>query len=350
MRTARLLFAAAGAAALVGTAAAHADVPRWPAWLCRPGLQPNYCNTYLSVTEIRKDGSSAVVTVADTQPPTDCFYVYPTVSQEHRGNADLKIQDGEKAAVLAQAARFSQVCRVFAPVYRQTTGYPGGSGDVAYASVLAAWRDYLAHWNAGRGVVLIGHSQGASLLERLLREQGGSVGKRLVSAFLLGGSVPMGRDDRFAGFPACRSAAQTGCLIGYSTWTRTPPADAWEEHVDSPSEHVLCVNPGAPAGGSAAITPIFAWVVPEGLVPGRITPEPKTFWISFPDLYRARCVRQGERSWLLVTRIPHPGDPRPTVQPILAPAAGLHAADVNIALGNLISLVQAETKAWTATH
>jgi pimeloyl-ACP methyl ester carboxylesterase len=314
-------------------------------------LKVDYCNTYLSTTVIRADGSSAVEKIADTRPPIDCFYVYPTVSQELRPNADLRIQTAEKAAVLAQAARFSQVCRVFAPVYRQVTqNGSGGSSELAYESVLAAWQDYLAHWNHGRGVVLIGHSQGASVLERLVAEQGISLQKVLVSALLLGGSVPVGADDRFAGFPACRSKTQTGCIVGYSSWSRTPTRNAWEQYVPVSSDHVLCVNPAAPAGGSAAITPIFTWVVPEGLVPGQMTPEPKTLWVSFPGLYRARCVRDGKRSWLLVTRIRHPGDPRPMVQPVLTPDAGLHAADVNIALGDLLALVQSESKAWAAAH
>jgi hypothetical protein len=122
--------------------------------------------------------------------------------------------------------------------------------------------------------------------------------------------------------------------------------------VASPAEHVLCVNPADPANrsGAAPITPIFPWVVPEGIVPGVITPNPSTFWVSFPDLYSARCVRQRRRSWLLVSRTDHPGDPRPTVRPILSPDLGLHAADVNIALANLISLVQAQARAWKVSH
>jgi pimeloyl-ACP methyl ester carboxylesterase len=147
-------------------------------------------------------------------PPLDCFYVYPTVSQEKRRNADLNIQTAEKAAVIPQAARFSQVCRVFAPVYRQTTGRPGGSNELAYGDVLAAWRDYLAHDNDGRGVVLIGHSEGAFMLEQLLREQGASIRKVLVSALLLGGDVQVGADEKFAGFPACRTSSAAGCIVG----------------------------------------------------------------------------------------------------------------------------------------
>ncbi len=349
LATAALLLALATAAGAVGAGAAA--VPRWKVWLCKPGLKVDYCNTYLSVTAYESDGLSTKIEVPDTpNPPLDCFYVYPTVSQEKRGNADLKIQTAEKAAVIPQAARFSQVCRVFAPVYRQTTGRPGGSSALAYSDVLAAWRDYLAHDNGGRGVVLIGHSQGAFLLEQLLEQQGASIRKVLVSALLLGGDVQVGADEKFAGFPACRAPSATGCIVAYSSWGETPPAGAALQQVASPSEHVLCVNPADPANraGAAPITPIFPWVVPEGIVPGVITPNPATFWVSFPDMYTARCVRQGHRAWLLIARIDHPGDPRPTVQPILGPDLGLHAADVNIALGNLITLVQAH--AWKASH
>ena len=61
-----------------------------------------------------------------------------------------------------QAAQFERVCRVYAPMYRQVTSAHGTEGrELAYHDVRAAWRDYLAHDNDGRGVVLIGHSQGA---------------------------------------------------------------------------------------------------------------------------------------------------------------------------------------------
>ncbi len=62
---------------------------------------------------------------------------------------------------------------------------------------------------------------------------------------------------------------------------------------------------------------------------------------------------------LILVRDPHlrltewihtPGDKRPTVTGVLAPASGLHAADVNIALGSLISLVTTERAAWLAKH
>ena len=327
---------------------ARADVPHWNVWLCRPGLKVNYCNTDLSVTAIPGKGAARVIKVPDTRnPPVDCFYVYPTVSTEKRGNADLKIQREEQYIVLTQAARFSQVCRVFAPLYRQTTVYGNGDHELAYQDVLAAWRDYIAHWNDGRGVVLIGHSQGAGMLERLIQEQYGSMRKLLVFALLLGGDVSVGSDERFAGVPACRSTSQTGCIVAYSSWKQTPPQDAGEQGVDKSAQHVLCVNPAAPAGGSAPITPIFPWFLPEGIV-APLNPQPDTFWVSLPGLYSARCIQQGQRSWLLVTRTRNTADPRPTVANILGPNMGLHAADVNIALGELVGLIRTETASYLA--
>jgi hypothetical protein len=345
----RRLVVLAAVVALTGGVAFAADAPRWPVWLCKPGLKVNWCNTDLSVTEVRADGTRKVVHVADTRnPPVDCFYVYPTVSADRRGNADLHAGREEQYTTAGQAARFAQACRVFVPLYRQTTVYNGsgsirGDSDLAYSDVLAAWRDYLAHWNGGRGVTLIGHSQGSYVLERLLREQSATVKPVLVSALLLGGGVDVTRADRVdGGFPGCRSRTQTGCVVAYSSWSRTPPS----EGASDPSRHDLCVNPAAPGGGSAAITPVFPWFQTEGLMPTPAT-EPKTFWLSLPDLYTARCVRRGARSWLLVTRVRHAGDRRPTVQPLYG-GGNLHAADVNIVLGELVSLVRAQGDAFAS--
>ena len=70
---------------------------------------------------------------------------------------------------------------------------------IAYSGVLSAWRQYLKRWNKGRGVVLIGHSQGTGMLKRLIQDKidpSRGARRRVVSALLLGGNVvvPPGRD------------------------------------------------------------------------------------------------------------------------------------------------------------
>ena len=109
---------------------------------------------------------------------------------------------------------------------------------------------------------------------------------------------------------------------------------------------MLCVNPAAPAGGRAAITPVFPWFAPGGdRHPGH---KVKTNWIAFPGKYTARCVVKGTRAWLLVEDVGPPNDKREGVKEILAPGWGLHAADVNIALEQLVALVRAQGAAWAA--
>ncbi|HEY7946067.1 MAG TPA: DUF3089 domain-containing protein, partial [Acidimicrobiales bacterium] len=146
-------------------------------WLCAPGLRHDPCAAALDATSLSAHGATSVsVAAGGTAPAFDCFYVYPTVSTEPMDNADLTVQPAESAAAVAQASRFSQVCRVWAPMYRQRTesslakglGSDPTADAVAYASVLSAWKDYLAHDNDGHPVIFIGHSQGAAMLIRLL--------------------------------------------------------------------------------------------------------------------------------------------------------------------------------------
>jgi hypothetical protein len=82
----------------------------------------------------------------------------------------------------------------------------------------------VAHDNKGRGVVLVGHSQGSGILTQLIRREidGKPIQSRIVSALLLGTSlpVPSGKDGggAFQHLPLCRSAQQTGCVITYASF------------------------------------------------------------------------------------------------------------------------------------
>ena len=58
---------------------------------------------------------------ADRPAKIDCFYVYPTVSDQPTAFATRAIDPEIRSIALYQAARYSQHCRVFAPVYRQAT-------------------------------------------------------------------------------------------------------------------------------------------------------------------------------------------------------------------------------------
>src|SRR3984885_14377276 len=137
-------------------------------WLCRPGIAANPCTANENTTVVSSDGSTSIQPAHPAiDPAVDCFYAYPTVSTEKMPNANLTVQPTETTAAVQQASRFSQVCRVWAPMYRQrtvaslATGLGGhrASTTVAYNSLLAGWRDYLSRYNDKRPIVLIGHSQ-----------------------------------------------------------------------------------------------------------------------------------------------------------------------------------------------
>jgi hypothetical protein len=297
----------------------------------------------------------------------DCFFVYPTVSTEKTDNANLKIQPAELGVAEDEASRFSQVCKVWAPMYRQVTdagllkglGKNAKADQIAYDSLLSGWRDYLAHHNDGRPIIFIGHSQGAAILIQLLRSQIDSnpaLRKRMVSAIILGGNVqvPIGKTvgGSFTHIPTCGSARQTGCVIAYSTFGSTPPPTALfgrpgqgvslqSGQTTSAGQQVACVDPVNFSSGSGALVPYFLTVTSS--VPGVKVTTP---WVSFPGLYTAACITSGGATWLQVTAASIPGDPRPTVKASLGPNWGYHLDDVNLPLGNLVLDVALQEAAY----
>src|SRR5579863_2446905 len=181
--------------------AAKNDYSKGENWLCRPGRQ-DACAVNLTTTVISADGKLKRETwAANPNAPIDCFYVYPTVSTEPTGNSDMVPGPGEKGVVRAQFARFASKCQLYAPMYRQVTlsalrgqltGNPiPADRALAFTDVLDAWNYYLEHDNKGRGVVLIGHSQGSFILTRLIHEEidGKPVQARMVSAILPGATI-----------------------------------------------------------------------------------------------------------------------------------------------------------------
>jgi hypothetical protein len=353
----------AGAAAAPAAAATRTTTATGAktVWLCRPGQADDPCTSDLASTAVGADGSAETVAASPaTSSKFDCFYVYPTVSEQTTANANLQVDPVETVTAEEQAARFSQVCRVWAPMYRQRTvaslfkNQPGAN-QVAYESVLAGWKDYLAHDNHGRPIIFIGHSQGAAMLIRLLQnviDPSPRLRKLMVSAILLGGNVtvPIGKTvgGSFRHIPLCGSAAETGCVIAYSSFGKAPPADTLfgrpgtgvsdlSGQTASAALQVACVNPVTFSTAPGALLPYFFST--NDPVPGVIVRTP---WVSFPGLYSARCETIGGATTLQVTPTGVPGDPRPLVAATLGPTWGYHLYDVNLALGNLVADVARE--------
>lgn len=360
--------------------AAKNDYSKAETWLCRPGRH-DACDVDLTTTVISASGKlTREPWAANPKAPIDCFYVYPTVSLDSTGNSDMVAGDEELNVVRVQSARFGSQCRVYAPLYRQVTLsalrsiLAGRSAAVdrnlAYNDVLDAWNYYLQHDNQGRGVVLIGHSQGSMVLTELIKREidGKPIQKNLISALLLGTNLPVPRDKDVGGafqqLPLCRNSKQIGCVITYASFRSNapPPANSRFGKVAGQDLVAGCTNPAALKGGSGELhaylstggsgssaAPVKPWVTTG---PGINTP-----FVSVPGMLTAECVSNDKGSYLAVTVHGDPADPRTdditgdvVREGRVLPDWGLHLIDVNLGIGNLVDIVRDQTKAYRSSN
>jgi len=381
-----LVIAAAALAAAVPASAqptAAPDYSKASSWLCLPG-RSDVCSTPVPTTALNPNGYGSVGrSMPAANPPLDCFYVYPTVSTDPGAVSDMKAGPEELNVVRQQLARFGSKCRIFAPIYRQftltalraaVTGTPlPGSTDpavrqVGYNDVVDAWNHYLKTENKGRGFVLIGHSQGSGLLQRLIPAEieGKPVQKQLISALILGSNLPVekGKDTgQFKTIPLCKSATQTGCAISFVTFRDTipPPSNSRFGKVQAANMEAACVNPAALAGGKGELK---AYLSNTANIASSAAPTPqwvkdkpvKTPFVTLPGMITGECVSKDGFNYLEARLNANPADPRtdtingdvvgPTGQ--VAADWGLHLIDANIAMGNLVDIVGQQSRAYLA--
>ncbi len=359
-------------------------------WLCRPDNE-DICDSGLDSTTVDPDGTRTVETWrADPEAPIDCFYVYPTVSRDPGRFSDRDASPGEEGfAALNQVARLGQTCRVFAPIYRQGTltslagTLAGGnenptSGtdedpDTPFNDVLDAWKTYMANDNQGRGVVLVGHSQGAALLNRLIKAEidpNDDVRDVFVSAYLAGWSVrvppqaDVGGD--FANIKLCREDTQIQCVVTWSSYRSTvPPVPGSifgrsSTDPESGAEFTSgCTSPASLAGGSAAARSYFPTDPDSSLLgalgvsadsegAARDSGPDATPFVSTPGLVSVECRSAGGFNYLELTVHGDPADPRiDDIGGDLSPEWGMHLQDVNVVMGNIVELVTIQAKAFS---
>ncbi len=355
------------------------DYANKESWLCRPD-HPGACAADLTTTIVAADGALSVEKfTANPQAPIDCFYVYPTVSRDRTGNSDMTAGPEELSVIQHQFARFGSQCRLYAPLYRQITltalqALIAGKvmpvdRTLGYNDVVDAWNHYLKHDNQGRGVVLIGHSQGSSVLTQLIAREieGKPVQSQIVSAMLLGWNVavPVGKDvgGSFKQMPLCHSATQTGCVITYASFRSNvpPPNNTRFGKISSDSLVSACTNPAALGGGrgelhaylgtkrgnNSALEPA-PWVTPAQNI--------DTPFVSVPGLLNAECVSNEHGSYLEITVNGDPKDPR--VDDIVGDVVvagqvqadwGLHLIDANLAMGDLLNVVAEQSKSYLSS-
>ncbi len=374
VRGVAVLFAAA--VALAVAPAARAEV----AWLCKPGADPNPCAGDLTTTVQRPDGTDRVKPGTIDEPRRiDCFYVYPTVSEDPGTNADKSVDPEMEAVARFQAQRFSRHCRVYAPIYRQRTiaAILASSTDpepynIAFADVVEAWHEYLDDYNHGRGFVLIGHSQGSRMLRGLIRnhiDHDPAVRDRLVGAYIPGANVLVrageNRHGDFDHVPGCRRPGQFGCVVAWSAFNEPPPPNSRFGRTPTtpdttdlalptgPDYEVLCTDPEELTGGTGRLTSLIRSDPYPGIIGllitqtyGGLPPTADTPWLSPRERYTGRCASADGANYLDVQPI---GD-APHLNPAPDDTWGLHILDVNIAYGELERILVKQTKRYLAAR
>lgn len=317
-------------------------------WLCKPGAASNRClELDQTITQVFEDGNIAVF---EHEPATDssfdCFYVYPTVDvREEPGNTqDLSDDSLMLRPLYNQAARFTELCHVYAPKYRQMTigsydlenVFESEYFELAYSDVEEAFNQYLLE-NPDRNFVLLGHSQGSHILLQLMQrhiDNNDDLRARMISALTIGPTgvleVPAGEltGGTFQNIPLCTHATDTACVIAYDSIA------AGQEQLRPESQQpVPCVNPTM-LGSGTEVAANTIYNADEGI------PFPEgveTHWIGYPGLYAGSCERDG---FLGISVAPGRSTLfTPLVIQTFLGGTTLHQADYNFAMGDLLNIV-----------
>jgi hypothetical protein len=198
---------------------------------------PDYSNLdYWAAHPRKKDLSDSIPKPLRTEKQdsiVDVFFLHPTTYTDVRFGWNANINDAytnaktDYSSILYQSTVFNQHCRIFAPRYRQahisaffiSNEETKAAFDTAYADIKRAFEFYLQHYNNNRPIIIAGHSQGAMMIERLLKEffDGKPLQQKLVVAYIVGWPTPQ---NSFEKIPLCNDSLQTNCFCGWRTFKK----------------------------------------------------------------------------------------------------------------------------------
>jgi hypothetical protein len=338
-------------------------------WMCRPDNEPNECARNLDMTELKPDGSRATVKHERAQKPEfDCFYVYPTVLLT---GAPQMVDFTDKGLepvldpLLSQGARFSSLCEIYAPLYRQTGlsgGRPVAGADVGRAvqDVRDAFAYYLKNLNRGRKFVLMGHSQGTSMLTQMMQmdvDPVAEVRAKLISALLIGYGVYVPPSQQVGGtfkhIPLCTKEGETGCAVAFASYSAdAPPMASSLFGKPMNGNEWACVNPATLSGNTGAYTGSIFPITTANASFNADTKPPadiSTPFVLYRGMFKGECVTRGDFHYLEYTLVSDKSDPR-GIPPwrhtsVDALGFGTHLVDYQVALEDLVTAVSKQAAA-----
>lgn len=310
-------------------------------WISRPGMKDDPAQ-WLPPGGVEEDADALGAAV---------FFIHPTSYLSNDAwNGPVDDKDARVFAdrlVRAMASPFNRAASVWVPRYRQAafgaflSDKPEAARalDLAYGDVVSAFDAFLAEIGPERPIVLVGHSQGAYHLRRLIAERvaGRPLSRRIVAAYAIGWPVSLDHDLPRMGLPACTAPAQTGCVLSWLSFAE--PADpamvisAYHrgKALDGQSlahSAFLCTNPlTGMAGGSAPASANHGALVPDAAAKsGRIVPA----------MAPARCAADG------TLRV----GPPPEMGEYVLPGNNFHVYDIPLFWRNVRADVERRMRAW----
>jgi pimeloyl-ACP methyl ester carboxylesterase len=301
-------------------------------WVARPDI-PQNPSLWLP------DGASA------PEKPGDAaiFYIHPTTFLDRTAwNASLDNAETNNRTTLftkGQASAFNAAGQIWAPKYRQATfgafltdkPERQQAFDVAYMDVAAAFDEFVKEAGPKRPIILVGHSQGALHLTRLIVEKiaKGSIAKRIVATYIVGWPLSVTNDLPGLGFPACDNPDQTGCIMSWQSFAEPADyqmiTDVYDQSTgfDGQSRKgstILCSNPitGGVGGAVEATANAGTLINSADLTQGEVK----------PGIAAAKCDARG---FLLI------GPPPEGMKSYVLPGNNYHVFDFSLFWANIRS-------------
>ena len=246
----------------------HIQDPGQPFQTYKRPTPPDYSkkDAWLSLPDLSQDSF-------EHPSKGDVFVVVPSV---YRGGKhwNLPSDDLKRKRKLERIVRpnyvtpYSDAGRLFAPFYRQASLYAymtqredaRMAQNLAYQDVKRAFRIFLKNSPPERPIVLVGHNQGASHVERLLADffsgpENEDNFKRLAVAYVI--NYPLTKsllEGPMEGIPVCQTASQSRCIVAFGAFapdegdiaerfgSRLLAYDG-EEYSSVEGQALICVNP-----------------------------------------------------------------------------------------------------------
>jgi len=288
------------------------------------------------------------------------------------GNSEnFEYLEPDQQLAQAQAAPFRSACRIYAPLYHQITigTYALNEEerkpflDIAANDVRKAFDYYMANYNQGRKIVLIGHSQGSELLSIIMKErfdQVPALRSQLLLAILPGFAVHVPVDApvgaTFKNIPACTMAGEVGCVVSFLSYKSGTVYLGDGSITLLEREEQLCVNPAtlddpaltieerrtAKATLSGTLLPPAAWI--SDSIRNEAAPTP---FVLTRGTYNAACaggLDPRNRFLSIEENLPDTDRRHGLVlmdSEALTGVTGLHVLDMQFPMAELVALVRA---------